>query len=60
MNYCWFIVRIIKNPIQTYFKQNISITNFLNGGFQTKINIEQYITKIQSQNRNNSFRKCFA
>jgi len=36
-----------------YFKQNISITNFLNGGFQTKINIEQYITKIQSQNRNN-------
>ena len=35
MNYCWFIVRIIKNPIQTYFKQNISVIEII-GEFRQK------------------------
>lgn len=29
MNYCCFIVRVIKNPIQTYYKQNISATEII-------------------------------
>ena len=35
MNYCWFIVRVINNPIQTYFKQNISATEII-GEFRPK------------------------
>ena len=35
MNYCWFIVRVINNPIQTYFKQNISVTEII-GEFRQK------------------------
>lgn len=35
MNYSWFIVRVIKNPIQTYFKQNISVTEII-GEFRQK------------------------
>ena len=35
MNNCWFIVRVIKNPIQTYFKQNISVIEII-GEFRQK------------------------
>jgi hypothetical protein len=29
MNYCWFIVRIINNPVQTYFEENISLVEMI-------------------------------
>jgi hypothetical protein len=29
MNYCWFIVRIISDPIQTYFEENISLIEMM-------------------------------
>jgi hypothetical protein len=29
MNYCWFIVRIISNPVQTYFEENISLVEMI-------------------------------
>jgi len=35
MNYCWFIVRIIKDPIQTYFEENISLVE-MSGEFRQK------------------------
>ena len=38
MNCCWFIVRIIKNPIQTYFKQNISVMEII-GEFRQKSSV---------------------
>jgi hypothetical protein len=29
MNYCWFIVRIISNPVQTYFEENIVLIEMI-------------------------------
>jgi lysyl-tRNA synthetase class II len=29
MNYCWFIARIISNPVQTYFEENITLIEMI-------------------------------
>jgi len=52
MNYCWFIVRVIKNPIQTYFKQNISVTEIITEFRQKSSQIKSLKILIWSDNKN--------
>lgn len=52
MNYCWFIVRVIKNPIQTYFKQNISVTEIIGEFRQKSSKIKSLKILFWSNNKN--------
>jgi len=52
MNYCWFIVRIIKNPIKTYFKQNISVVEIIGEFRQKSSQIKPLKILFWSDNKN--------
>jgi hypothetical protein len=60
MNYCWFIVRIIKNPIQTYFKQNISVMEII-GEFRQKSSVVKSLKILfwsDNKNTDNILKFC--
>ncbi len=42
------------NPLY-YLKQNLSVSLFLKDGLQTKLNVEQYFTKIEKQDKNDYY-----
>lgn len=52
MNYCWFIVRVIKNPIQIYYKQNISATEIVGEFRQKSLKIKPLKILFWSNNKN--------
>jgi hypothetical protein len=52
MNYCWFIVRITENPIQTYFKQTISVTEIRAEFRQKSSQIKSLKILFWSDNKN--------